>query len=66
MTTPTTLRDHPAITLQSIVDVMYGDGPDQPWDAETIERVAEVLQAAGLVPTEGTALTPPSSPPSNG
>ena len=50
MATPTNLRDDPAATLQHIVDIMYGDGPDQPWEADTIEHVAEVLQTAGLVP----------------
>jgi DNA repair protein RadC len=41
-----------ATTLRHIVDIMYGDGPDEQWDAETIERVAEVLNAAGLVPSD--------------
>lgn len=64
-TAATPLRDDPATTLLRIVDVMYGDGPDQQWDAETIEHVAQVLQAAGLVPSEEAECSSPSSSPLN-
>jgi hypothetical protein len=37
-------------TLRRIVDIMYADGPNSQWEADTIERVAEVLADAGVVP----------------
>jgi hypothetical protein len=42
-----------AHALARVLYVMYADGVDTQWDANTLARVAEQLDAVGLVPKGG-------------
>jgi hypothetical protein len=34
--------------VKEIIGIMYGDGPDTLWSADTLPEIADVLQNAGL------------------
>lgn len=38
-------HEYATLTLEAIRDTLYADGPDTEWDADTIEEIADMVDA---------------------